>query len=196
MSLVLLQAARLKGRLTSEQAAVFVGEPAEPLLAELAEMGLLTTRGRLTQEGKDRLAALLDAERLSLDHAALSALYEEFDLHNTALKEIVTAWQLHPDGSANDHYDGTYDGAVVASLVGAGAAAQSLVMRIAQTVPRLDSYPPRLATALERVQAGEHRYIANPMADSYHQIWFELHEDLLGLLGRSRVEEALAGRAE
>jgi pyruvate,orthophosphate dikinase len=32
--------------------------------------------------------------------------------------------------------------------------------------------------------------------DSYHTIWFELHEELISLMGRTRQGEALAGRAE
>jgi pyruvate,orthophosphate dikinase len=31
--------------------------------------------------------------------------------------------------------------------------------------------------------------------DSYHGIWFELHEDLIGLAGRTRAAEVEAGRA-
>jgi hypothetical protein len=36
--------------------------------------------------------------------------------------------------------------------------------------------------------------IASPLKDSYHTVWFELHEELMHLSGRSRVvEEANAG---
>jgi pyruvate,orthophosphate dikinase len=31
--------------------------------------------------------------------------------------------------------------------------------------------------------------------DSYHGVWFELHEDLIQLSGRTREEESAAGRA-
>jgi pyruvate,orthophosphate dikinase len=31
--------------------------------------------------------------------------------------------------------------------------------------------------------------------DSYHGIWFELHEDLIQLAGRTRAAEVEAGRA-
>ena len=45
------------------------------------------------------------------------------------------------------------------------------------------------------VEDGEHSYIASPKVDSYHSIWFELHEDLIQLAGRTREEEMEAGRA-
>ena len=38
-------------------------------------------------------------------------------------------------------------------------------------------------------------FIASPRIDSYHNVWFELHEDLILLAGRTREEEAAAGRA-
>jgi pyruvate,orthophosphate dikinase len=37
--------------------------------------------------------------------------------------------------------------------------------------------------------------VASPRVDSYHSIWFELHEDLILLSGRTRAEEVAAGRA-
>ncbi len=33
------------------------------------------------------------------------------------------------------------------------------------------------------------------MVDSYHTLWFELHEELIQALGRTRADEAAAGRA-
>ena len=52
---------------------------------------------------------------------------------------------------------------------------------------RLGPYPARLGNAIEQLQAGDTAYIARPTVDSYHQVWFELHEDLLVTLGRERA---------
>ncbi|HEX9833231.1 MAG TPA: hypothetical protein VGA66_09140, partial [Mycobacterium sp.] len=73
---------------------------------------------------------------------------------------------------------------------------QPLLARIVEAAPRLGHYPQRFSHALACVQAGDHSWFARPLADSYHTVWFELHEDLIGLAGLSRVEEAAAGRAE
>ena len=43
--------------------------------------------------------------------------------------------------------------------------------------------------------AGDGKYVASPRVDSYHSIWFELHEDLILLAGRNRADEVAAGRA-
>ena len=61
--------------------------------------------------------------------------------------------------------------------------------------PRLAGYRVRLGRALEAAQAGDGRYVASPRVDSYHGIWFELHEDLIQLAGRTREDEVAAGRA-
>ena len=37
--------------------------------------------------------------------------------------------------------------------------------------------------------------VASPRVDSYHGVWFELHEDLILLAGRTRADEVAAGRA-
>ena len=63
-----------------------------------------------------------------------------------------------------------------------------------ETAPRLGSYARRFHAALEALQAGDPRYLASPMVESYHTLWFELHEELIQLLGRTRAEEAAAGR--
>ena len=61
--------------------------------------------------------------------------------------------------------------------------------------PRLQPYAERLATASRRAVAGNPDYVANPLIDSYHTVWFELHEELMGLCGLDRADEAIAGRA-
>ena len=62
-------------------------------------------------------------------------------------------------------------------------------------LPRLSDYRARLTRALEAARAGDGRYVASPRVDSYHGAWFELHEDLIQLAGRTREDEVAAGRA-
>jgi hypothetical protein len=49
-------------------------------------------------------------------------------------------------------------------------------------------YRVRLAEAYDQVLAGQHEYVSGVRIDSYHTVWFELHEDLLRMLGREREE--------
>jgi hypothetical protein len=57
------------------------------------------------------------------------------------------------------------------------------------------AYGRRLDAAAAAAAGGDHRFIASPRVDSYHGVWFELHEDLIRLAGTTREEEVAAGRA-
>ncbi|MGK8506490.1 hypothetical protein ACRS5S_00005 [Nocardia asiatica] len=107
----------------------------------------------------------------------------------------MTAWQMKDPATVNDHADAEYDGAVLARLSELHRAAQPLLRRIGEVAPRLARYPARFTQAIERIAAGDHAWVARPVLDSYHTVWFELHEDLIGLCGLSRADEAAAGRA-
>lgn len=198
--LTLLQAARLKGRLQPDAAAACAGlsvAEAEVELAGLRDAGLLQGEKalRITPAGRERLAALLSAERASLDADALSGAYHEFDSFNTSLKEIVTAWQLKSADLPNDHTDPAYDAMVIDRLCRLHDGFVPFTRHVSGLVPRLLPYPNRFDFAIEQVRAGDHSWVARPIADSYHTVWFEFHEELIGLLGLSRQDEALAGRA-
>ena len=59
----------------------------------------------------------------------------------------------------------------------------------ARLVPRLAVHRRRLSEALARASAGETDYVSGVRVASYHTVWFELHEDLLRLLGAASVSE-------
>ena len=78
--LTILQAARMKGRLSPELAAASTGldvDAASAVLAELRGAGLVKGEPsvRLTPEGRERLATLVAAEREGIYKPALSVLY-------------------------------------------------------------------------------------------------------------------------
>lgn len=191
--LAVLQTARFKGRLAPEVAAAACGvtrEAAEALLASACAAGHLREDGKLTPAGRARLTELLAAERASLADGALAEHYRGFAPHNAELKAIVSAWQLR-DGAPNDHADDAYDRAVIARLECLHGEFAPWLATATTLAPRLTPYPDRFAAALHRIRAGESTYVARPIADSYHTVWFELHEDLVGMLGHDRcVEDA------
>jgi hypothetical protein len=197
-----LQALRLKGRALPEDVASAAGiEPAElsPIIEKLtADGNAEEARGRLklTKPGREALEGLLAEERTGVDQDALKAAYHDFDQHNSNFKQLITDWQLKDGNTPNDHSDTAYDQQIVDRLGELDAGFAPLLERIVAVAPRLEPYPARFAGALEKVRAGEHTWIARPMIDSYHTVWFELHEDLIGLAGLSRADEAAAGRAE
>ena len=113
------------------------------------------------------------------------------------MKDTVTAWQLREVDAqvVNDHTDADYDRAVLDRLAGLHADTTTWLGPIEAGCPRLADYSVRLGRALEAALAGDQRYVASPRVDSYHATWFELHEDLIRLAGRSRADEVAAGRA-
>ena len=66
---------------------------------------------------------------------------------------------------------------------------QPICAELAATLERFGSYGPRLAEARARVEGGDVDWFTKPMIDSYHTVWFELHEDLLATLGIERSTE-------
>nr|WP_234803183.1 hypothetical protein [Mycobacteroides abscessus] len=197
-----LRALRLKGRMSAPEIAPATGLPetlAIGIVKELTAQGHIEeVRGglKLSTRGREYLTDQLSLERQTVDEVRMRGLYDEFDTHNNALKSLMTRWQLKADNTPNDHADPDYDQSVIDDLVRVDAEFQPLLTRIVAVAPRLGHYPGRLRGALNRVQAGDHTWFAKPLADSYHTVWFELHEDLIGIAGLSRAEEAAAGRAE
>ncbi|HEU5282729.1 MAG TPA: pyruvate, phosphate dikinase [Burkholderiales bacterium] len=193
--LSLLRLVGLKGRASADVLADALSRPADVVAAaylHLREIGLCTQAGsalRLTAAGRDRLALLLGEERRHADPAAVLALYEDFCVFNAELKRIMTAWQLKDAAAPNDHRDADYDAAVLRRLAELHGRAVPLVQRLAALSPRLAQYGVRLARAAARVAAGDHSYVAKLIVDSYHTVWFELHEDLISLAGLTRRAE-------
>jgi len=113
------------------------------------------------------------------------------------LKSVVTAWQVRDEvnGVLNDHQDEGYDRAVLARLDAVHADAHGWFEGTAGGPTRLAAYRDRLDRAIAAIHAGDGRFVASPRVDSYHGIWFELHEDLIRIAGRTREEEVAAGRA-
>ena len=115
------------------------------------------------------------------------------------MKAIVTDWQLRPgDGEpqVNDHADAAYDARGPRPAGRAprrrGRLARAARVRVAAARRLSASASP--GPSSER-PAGDGKYVASPRVDSYHGVWFELHEDLILLAGRTRADEVEAGRA-
>ncbi|MGQ0623285.1 MAG: hypothetical protein ACT4PP_01320 [Sporichthyaceae bacterium] len=200
LDLAVLTALRLKGRADVTVVSTCAGTDAGSAQSALdtlldRELAAGGPAYRLTPAGREALVALLDAERPGIDHAALEAAYHDFDEVNTALKTAVTNWQLIGGTTPNDHTDAAYDAAVIAQIVAVDEAFTPLLERILTIVSRLAPYRSRFATAITKLGEGDHTYVARPTIDSYHQVWFEFHEELIALLGRTRADEAAAGRA-
>lgn len=158
-------------------------------LADAPRMGL-----RLTPSGRAAADAAWQAERLNIDAHAIERVHAAFVAKNAEFKALVADWQLR-DGQHNDHRDARYDSDIVVRLSAVDTALEPVLATAAGLVPRLSRYRPAFAEALAQLQAGEARWMAAPIIESYHTLWFELHEELIRLTGRTRAAEAAAGNA-
>ncbi len=178
-TLAILMLLRVKGRATAH-----VVTRATRLAADIVESALEAARQRgavrpvgdddtvaLTPSGHAEIARLLADERL--DRPSLDTLYARFVAIDRTLKERISSWQVAPAGTAALHAVAS-DATPFASALGAVAA-------------RFAPYEARLRAALVEIEHGDARFVASPFVDSLHQVWFELHEDLLVTLGRTRT---------
>jgi len=165
------------------------------LLGEAAGSGRV-----VAAQGKYVLAPLA---RLALDgqyareyanvraNATFLQAYENFEQINVQLKTLVTDWQTIEVGGArvaNDHSDASYDIRIVDRLGNLHERADTVLAQLVQGLPRLDYYRRKLTEALERAEDGHSEWVSDARLPSYHTLWFELHEDLLRILGRRRAE--------
>jgi pyruvate,orthophosphate dikinase len=114
------------------------------------------------------------------------------------MKTTVTAWQMRTVDAAqvfNDHSDAEYDASVLADLAALHDETQDWLASLGTAVARFAAYRARFDRAITAVRAGDARFVASPRVDSYHSVWFELHEDVIRLAGRTREDEVAAGRA-
>ena len=165
------------------------------LLGEAAGSGRV-----VAAQGKYVLAPLA---RLALDgqyareyanvraNATFLQAYENFEQINVQLKTLITDWQTIEVGGArvaNDHSDASYDIRIVDRLGNLHARMDRILAQLVQGLPRLEYYRRKLTEALERAEDGHSEWVSDARLPSYHTLWFELHEDLLRILGRRRAE--------
>lgn len=185
--LAVLQAVRLKGRVSRDDLAATLGGDFVDVVDRLVGSGLLLDGPtlRLSPEGRGRLEGLLVDERSHVDTAAVLAAYDDFRSVNTEFKALVTDWQLKDD-QPNTHDDVGYDAAVLARLDDVHRRVTPIIAVAAAQLARLSRYSVKLQTALDNIHAGETMWLARPLIDSYHTVWFELHEELILAAGRTR----------
>jgi len=173
-------------------------EAVRPIADQLVADGLVAnTAGayKLTDVGKLRAGELLQAEREAWGPEAAARALDAFLGLDHRMKDTITAWQMRDAETLNDHLDADYDRAVLDRLGSLHDEAVALLTPLESANPRLAYYCLRLGRAIGKAQGGDHRYVASPRVDSYHGVWFELHEDLIQLAGRTREQEVEGGRA-
>lgn len=119
------------------------------------------------------------------------AAYEQFELINNDLKQLITQWQTVEIGGkrvANDHSDADYDDKVIGRLGDLHERFEPALDALVAGDSRFALYKIALTEALEKAEDGDTAWVSDARTASYHTVWFELHEDLLRVLGHERQE--------
>ena len=199
--LLVLHGLRLKGFAEPDAVVALTGLAEDDVvkhLDSLLDEGLVVHRdGRLTG-WQVTAAGRAEQERLLADELddvggrdAVQGAYRRFLSLNRELLEVCTAWQLRDD-AINDHSDAGYDEGVIDRLRALHAQVIPVLADLEATLARFAGYRARLAAAMTKLSSGETDWFTKPLIDSYHTVWFQLHEDLLNTLGIERSQEVHA----
>jgi hypothetical protein len=195
--LPVLHALRCTGHTVPERVAEVTGLPvaeAESRLIDLAVAGLadrtpgpfggwgLTGAGRAED---DRLTAAELAA--SGARPVVERAYRDFMVLNPELLDLCTAWQLRPGSgaAAGERGDPVHEARVLARFADLHRRTEPVLAELSGALLRFGRYGDRLGRALARARSGATEYLTDGM-DSYHSVWFQLHEDLLVTLGMPR----------
>lgn len=143
---------------------------------------------QLTPQGREAHRQELALDIRNYDLSALRPHYAEFLGLNEAFKELCGQWQLR-DGEANDHSDPIYDRDVIGRLADLHSDSRPILADMTAVVPRLRTYSPRLDVTCRQVQDGVQQMFTGVMCGSFHDVWMELHEDLILTQGIDRAAE-------
>jgi hypothetical protein len=186
--LLVLHALRCIGFAGLARVAAATGLPAadaESELIDLGTAGLVTyLAGDFGGWGLTEAGRVADAERIAAElesagaSAAVAAAYDDFLVLNPELLDLCTAWQTRPAGL-------THETRVLDRLTDFDQRAEAVCAALAAAMPRFGRYRVRLADALARARSGALEYVTDSI-ESYHAVWFQLHEDLLATLGLPR----------
>lgn len=196
--LVVLHSLRCMGFVLLSRLASATGLPeseVESELIDLAVAGLVTrVPGDFGGWGLTESGRAADAERIAGElttsgaRPVVASVYDRFMVLNPELLDLCTAWQTRSaDGAMtpNDHTDPAYDSRVLSRFVEFHQRAETACAPLFAAMTRFDRYRIRLADALGRAKSGSVEHLTDDV-DSYHTIWFQLHEDLLATLGIPR----------
>jgi hypothetical protein len=166
-----------------------------------AMLTLAAAHGRVVRTGDRLMLTPLARLALAADYSrtcaalradpAFAAAVERFEVVNVDLKALMTSWQTRIIGGVtlpNDHADTAHDQGIIDRLGRFHDRVTPLLDQLAALLPRLAVYRDGLLAALERAEDGAIAFVSDVGCESYHTLWFDLHEELLRLSGTERVE--------
>lgn len=197
--LLTLHTLTLRQLATAEQLGDIVVQEPAALTASLeravSEGTAIAARGAfmITPKGRE----LLDEAYPTwfAEHRSDSTVMEAIERFETGVNKqvlaVTTDWQTIEVGgerTSNDHGDKDYDARIIDKLGQVHDRTVKVLNPIVVVEPTVDRFLDRLAAALTRAEAGETDYVSGVRVDSFHTVWFQMHEHLLRITGTVRPE--------
>jgi pyruvate,orthophosphate dikinase len=164
--------------------------PEDEQTAALVDAGLVVRRGAntvITAEGRAVHADWARLEAGTEAEGVARSAYQRFAEFDHELKRLTTAWQLAAPSQGNGHTFEQWK--LIDRLTTLDERVAPVLRRLGAAVPRLASYRSRLQDALTRLEEGDRHWFSGITCDSYHTVWWQLHEELLLALGIPRSED-------
>jgi hypothetical protein len=188
-----LYALRIKGMAPVPVVCELAEVPEDEALAALTSLasdGLVSERSGAAMSGW----VLLPGGRAWLDEALAGGSRDD-ELHtlyttsflpiNARFKQLCTDWQaLASDDPERED--------LIADLAELHVEAKGFLSAAGPALRLSEVHTRRLGRALQALQDGDARYFTGVLVESYHGVWFELHEDLMLSLGIDRAAEETA----
>ncbi|MDR6556495.1 hypothetical protein J2809_000837 [Arthrobacter pascens] len=193
--LLTLHAVRLLGFGDTESVAERFGQDAHDVERFLINAGLRRWAMRSSFGGTGgwslTVAGRTENERLLADElnrsggrTAVTAAHADFAPLNADVVAACSQLQLQRLSDGQRPLDGI-DEHTRQTFTLALAALRDLEIRLTAVLPRFSGYAKRLEQAMTHA-AADPAWLAATDRDSFHRIWFELHEDLIATLGIRR----------
>lgn len=152
-------------------------------LSELEADGFVKNEGfwYLTDDGEGYLNDLL-RERFTAEQLdELEARYADFESFDLAFKDLANAWQGTEVDAKREE--------LIEELSEFHGEVRSFFDEFSEPIhSKYKRYIDDLDAALQKLRDGEEDYYTGTEVNSYHTVWFRLHDDLLRTLGKEREE--------
>lgn len=147
----------------------------------------------ITPAGRAQLDAAYPEAFASLrSDPAVAEAVDRFETGvNKQVLELMTDWQtIEVDGQRvpNDHTDSERDAKILDRLHAVLDRTERVLAPLVAADVGFDRFLERLGAALVRADGGQIEYVSGVRVDSFHTVWFQMHEHLLRLTGRERPE--------
>jgi len=146
----------------------------------------------VSEQGQELLRQEYERRYAELhEDARYAETLDRFETVNKQLLTVMSDWQTVSVGDSrvpNDHSDTSYDAEVIGRVGDIVDRVERVLVPFSEAEPRIGRSCERLGSAVDRALAGETDYVSGITVASVHTVWFQLHEDLLRLMGRERDE--------